>query len=192
MKTERLLRFRLRAAPCVALIVEPEREARALMASTLAAVDFHVITANTFADAQKVIAAERPALLVADIRLGLYNGLELALRARAEQRDVVLVLTYRLADPIFQRETEALGGTFVPIPIPPEDFLLAVSRTALRRPNDDGTWTPIRPPFERRSGDRRGQHAIAVPVDHRSGDRRQALAWPLLINAIFNAYRGPR
>jgi hypothetical protein len=84
-----------------------------------------------------------------------------------------------------------LGATPLFTPILPDDLLLAVIRTAARRVNPDGTWTPIRAPFERRGRDRRdrSQPASRLLVDRRTRDRRVPLAWDLLLPAIFQRFR---
>ena len=174
----------------VAVVAEPDPDARALIASALASVSFQVTTASTFLTARNEISDRRPILFVAEHRLGVFNGLHLARRARLEQPRAVLILTSRAFDPISARDAEDLGATQMVPPITPDDLLLAVIRTATRRPNADGTWTPVRAPFERRAFDRRGPLAAGVmSAERRARQRRMAMPLDLLLPSIFQRIR---
>jgi len=181
----------MRPVSGIAVVAEPDHETRAVIASTLSSANFQLTTATTFLEARDEIAQRRPILLVAEHRLGFFNGLNLARRARMERRDAVLILTSRKNDVVLEHEAQALGATPLFTPILPDDLLLAVIRTATRRVNPDGTWTPIRAPFERRGRDRRdrNQPASRLLVDRRTRDRRVPLAWDLLLPAIFQRFR---
>jgi DNA-binding response OmpR family regulator len=189
METNRLRR--LHPVAGIAVVAEPDHDARALISSTLASANFQLTTASTFLGARDEIAQRRPVLLVAEYRLGVFNGLHLARRARTERRDAVLILTSRQNDVVLEHESVALGATPLLAPVKPDDLLLAVIRTATQRPNADGTWTPVRAPFDRRSTDRRdrSQSPSRLLVDRRTRDRRVPLAWDLLLPAIFQRFR---
>ena len=163
------------AAPINALIADPAAESRTFAASTLAAAGFRVAVADCFESAQRLAETRRPSLVLADVRLGQYNGLHLILSVRFNYPHVAGVLTYDIPDPTLAAEAMRSGVTFVAKPVGPQELLAAVFRTLWRPANDR---TPVTSPFERRSSAQR-QHALPVAIDRRGGDRRRDLT-PLM------------
>ena len=78
-------------------------------------------------------------------------------------------------DTVLQRDADRAGATFALKPLSKEALLAAVYRTAMRRPNAQGVLEPIRPPFERRSRDRRCAGSV-VDVEPRGAERRKDIA----------------
>ena len=90
---------------------------------------------------------------------------------------MTIVVASGLPDLFIQREAQRAGATFAAKPLTREDLLAAVYRTALRRPNPEGGFEPIEPPFERRHGERRrtGSEAGSV-AERRCVERRRDIA----------------
>jgi two-component system OmpR family response regulator len=113
--------------------------------------------ATSFEAAKRLWMAEQPPMLIADIRLGQYNGLQLLLRAKADRPDVVAVITCSVADTVLEAETRRFGGTFLVKPVTPD----AVCATLLGSlPNafflaGDPHYAAAEPISDRRMGDRR-------------------------------------
>jgi len=167
--------------PFSALVVEPNEDDRAFIASTLTAARFNVTAANNFSDATSLLVANPPMLLVTEIRLQAHNGLHLALRGLSMNPHMMVVVMSAFMDPVLQHEAERFGATFVPKPVAASELVAAVYRTALGRPNPDGSLEPIRAPFERRHGDRRlgdrrQNFAVIGQGGRRQGDRRRDIA----------------
>lgn len=120
--------------------------------------------------------AHPPLLVVSEIRLGAYNGLQLALRGRSTVPHMTMVLTSGVRDPVIERDVDRVGATFILKPFSAQEFLAAVFRTALRRPNLDGVLDPIRAPFERRLGERRQTITPQVDGERRQSERRRDIA----------------
>lgn len=100
-----------------ALVVESDTVQLAETARTLRALDYEVVAASTFDDARRhLLAIPDLSLLVADIRLGQFNGLHLAFRARAHHPNVRLVITDHAVDTTLQAETRRLGGAYLARP----------------------------------------------------------------------------
>jgi DNA-binding response OmpR family regulator len=99
------------------------------LASTLLAWlgDAHheLVIANTFA-AAKYHLATRPDLLIAEIKLGEYNGLHLALRGRALGIPSIVL---GAADETFSRQAEQLGAVYLSA----DDLDAASLGSAMRR-----------------------------------------------------------
>src|SRR4051812_22903920 len=59
----------------------------------LNAAGYRASGASTFEEAKRALADGTPDLVIADERLGAYNGLHVILRARAEHPDVIAIVT---------------------------------------------------------------------------------------------------
>jgi CheY-like chemotaxis protein len=100
-----------------ALVVESDAAQLASTVEVLRALDYEVVAAQTFDDARRQMAEmDGLSLLVADIRLGQFNGLHLAFRARAHHPDIGLVITDQAFDVTLEAETRRLGGIYLPRP----------------------------------------------------------------------------
>jgi len=161
--------LRFPSLPSTALVVEPNSSDMALIKSALISVGFTVIGADNFKDAGALLIEAPPSMLVSEIRLGAYNGLQLAYRGKSVWPPMTIVLTSAYRDPVLQRDIERMGATFVLKPVTARDFIAAVYRTALRQPNSEGAFEPVQPPFERRQTERR-QSPIDGPM---GGERRR-------------------
>ena len=80
------------------LIIDAEPVALARTAQILAAADFIVTAVSEFDVAKQQLRLAAPDVLVVDVRLGSYNGLQLALRARLDHPNMVAVLTHAFRD----------------------------------------------------------------------------------------------
>lgn len=168
------------AAPLLsALVVDPDDGWRAGTEALLGAAGFTVIGAATYKEALPLLLAATPSLLITEVRLGAYNGLQLAIRGRAERPGIALIVASGFHDAVLQRESEQFGATFVEKPVTPEELFAAVQRTLARPGLAGGAAEPIRPPFERRRIERR-QMVMAIGQDIAIGkdvafgqDRRQ-------------------
>jgi DNA-binding response OmpR family regulator len=168
-----------------ALVVDPNHVWRVETESLLAAAGFAVIGSPSYKDALPLLMTASPTLLVTEVRLGAYNGLQLAIRGRAERPDMALVVASAFHDAVLQREAEQFGATFVHKPVTPHELLAAIRRTLARRPSESGAVAPIRAPFERRRAERR-QMVATVARDRRQMERRRGVATGVLREAVSN------
>ena len=167
-------------SPFSALVVEPNELDMVSIVSALAGAGFTVSATDNYQDAKTLLATHPPLVLVTEVRLGAYNGLQLALRAESAVPRITVVVASGFADPVLQRDAERAGATFALKPLTGDELLAAVYRTALRRPSA-GVFEPIRPPFERRLTERR-QASAEVDIDRRLATRRRDIA-SLLVRA---------
>lgn len=161
------------SALSTALLVEPDHVDRVSVHSALVEAGFRVLATNNYGDARHLLQSSGPLVLVTNAWLGADNGLELARYAASQRHRIVVVVTSSRPDAMLQAEVERLGATFVLKPAGSEDLLAAIYRTAFRSPEPGAE--PVRPPFERRRGDRRVAQE-EVPFERRSGARRRDLA----------------
>jgi DNA-binding response OmpR family regulator len=124
------------------------------------------LEATTFETAKAMWTKERPAALVAGIRLGQFNGLQLLLRARVDRPDVLAIITSDFPDIVLEAETRRFGGAFVVKPVEPHTIVKSIGAVL-------GVLEEI-PLRERRVGERRQNVSAGFHGDRRSGDRRKS------------------
>jgi CheY-like chemotaxis protein len=96
-----------------ALAVDADPVHLALTARVLADLGYDVLTASTFDDANRQIqAALSLSLLISDVRLGEFNGIHLALRARTRHPNVLVVITQDSFDPTLEFEAKQLRAAY--------------------------------------------------------------------------------
>ena len=161
------------SSPRTALVVDPALDELVQEVSLLTSLGWRVVAAENFAQAKAVLASQPPAVLITALQLGDYNGLHLVLRAKSSTPQTAALITSTAADPVLLSEAEALGATFVLKPIPSQELTAAILRTVAR---GDMQLPPLRPPFERRTKDRRGT-VLPFNGERRGSDRRQPLPW---------------
>jgi DNA-binding response OmpR family regulator len=154
--------------------VEPALGALLSIVEVLSKTGFHVTAAESFVQAKPLLRTHSPRILITAARLGMYHGLHLVLHGKSLQPSLAALVTSDTPDVVLQREVEELGATFVLKPIATSHLVAAILQTIYRRDVD----RPIRPPFERRSADRRG---LPTPCaqERRGNERRRLVALAL-------------
>jgi DNA-binding response OmpR family regulator len=99
-----------------------------MMTALLTAAGYQVITAATFKEAADEADYADPDLLLLDIRLGDYNGLQLAVRERSRQRPRPVIVMSGHDDPVLVAEAARLGAEFMPKPIDPDQLLARIEQ----------------------------------------------------------------
>jgi DNA-binding response OmpR family regulator len=154
------------------LVVEPSLKDLLMLVPLLHSLGLQITVAESFQEAKHAMRVP-PLLLIAEVRLGEFNGLHLVLRGRASRPAMAAIVTSETDDPVIRTEAEAMTATFVPKPTTPEEWRAAIARTLLRDQNRP--FEPIRPPFERRVGQRRVQSATDIATERRQSSRRVEL-----------------
>ena len=149
------------------LVVGPDSPEIAGISAELSTRGFRVTAVPTFGEAKTIIADAPPAILISALRLGEYNGLHLALRLKTSREAVAALVLADWHDAGLERESQAIGATFVVNPVTGTDLVAAVWRTLYWRSDAP----PVRPPFERRVTERRSL-PLPVATDRRAGERR--------------------
>jgi len=109
-----------------ALIVDDDSQILSIAQRWLWAAGYEVVTFNDFNDAQVPIRLGEPELVVLDVRLGEFNGIQLGILAREARSDVRVVLMSSWDDPMVRRHAAQLGGRFIHKPFRAADLLNAV------------------------------------------------------------------
>jgi CheY-like chemotaxis protein len=109
------------------LIVDDHRLTRIGLAEMLTSAGYRVVTAATFPEARQMLSEFRPDLLIADVRLGSFNGLQLVITGQT--RVPAIVITGH-DDPVLEAEARRGGADYFVKPVEPE-LLLARIRERL-------------------------------------------------------------
>lgn len=105
------------------LIVEDDDAARAGYRQLLSLAGYAVIATATYREGRDAVAAERPDLIIADLRLGGFNGLQLLLLS-PERLPAIIVTGFH--DEVLASEARRAGATYVVKPISPAHLVALV------------------------------------------------------------------
>jgi DNA-binding response OmpR family regulator len=102
------------------LVVAPSRPLARELAATLKSAGYAPIVVSDFVVAKTLLEA-RPDYLIAELKLGAYNGLHLAIRAAGQGTPAIIIGD---ADPVLQAEAERYKAAFLRTPLDPERVLV--------------------------------------------------------------------
>src|SRR2546428_12877048 len=105
--------------------------------------------ASSFEEAKRRLALAEPDLLIADIRLGSYNGLHLVLRSRADFPKIAAIVTHVARDPVLEAQATAFNAVYLVKPLDPKELLNVVRGLLGDRPARSETTVPRRWPRKR-------------------------------------------
>jgi DNA-binding NtrC family response regulator len=110
------------------LIVESDPSARAEMAHWLREAGYAPREAATFEEARVALTTAPPAVLVAGLRLGAFNGLHLVLSARAARPALRAVVVTTADDSTVAEAAHEAGAVYLTKPIRRGALLDAIDR----------------------------------------------------------------
>jgi len=113
------------------LLVSPTADIAAGMRARLTDAGMRVTLVETFAAAREQLQS-MPDLLISEVRLGPYNGLHLAMRAKASAIPAIILGN---TDPVTERETQKLGATYVRTDGDLQDLTAALTAAGIRVPS---------------------------------------------------------
>ena len=142
----------------------------------LSEAGYMTAAAPTFAAGRDLLRSVRPDLLVADVRLEAFNGLQLAAYCSAHYPGMPTVITHTQHDPVLERDAGRLGATFIVNPLTNAEFLPNVHSSIAAQ-----TGTALAPQEHFRDDD--GATRSARRVDLRRELRRDAAG-------VFRRVRG--
>ena len=143
-------------AAITVLLVEEDQEALAAMLQWLTNAGFHASAVASFEAAKAFLTASPPAVLITVIRLGAFNGLQLALRQRFGNADSVVIVIDREYDRVTEAEAKRLAADYLVKPLSEEQLVGAV-RTGLVRGQ-------VKPGFDNQRRWRRTRLDTGVPA----------------------------
>jgi DNA-binding response OmpR family regulator len=107
------------------LIVEDDRAARLGLSELLRQAGYETIVAADFREGRRALEHDAPDLLVADLRLEGFNGLQLL---HVNPRPIPTIIVTGYPDDVLQAEARQLGAEYLVKPIVPAILLATVER----------------------------------------------------------------
>lgn len=109
------------------LALDDDPHALTGLAELLRDAEYHVTEAETYDAAKRLLAADPYDLLVTDVRLRAFNGLNLVKASRAESPDMAVIIISGYDDSLMELEASRYQAHFVRKPIKPAEFLTTVA-----------------------------------------------------------------
>lgn len=114
------------------LIVDDNDAARSGLALIFERAGFDVLAVGTYVEGRAALIRMHPDLLIADVRLGEYNGLQL-LASTARPTAAIIVTGH--PDPVIEADAHRMGADFLVKPVAPATLIgLAKQKLAERPP----------------------------------------------------------
>jgi FixJ family two-component response regulator len=118
-------------APLV-LLVDDEPEVVHTLRAVLESAGYRTLAGTSFEDGKRLLLADTPppAVLITDVRLGMFNGLQLAV-LRPPGTAVIVISGF--LDRTLEAETRRLGGVYLLKPVPAEVLIETVEMMVARQ-----------------------------------------------------------
>jgi DNA-binding response OmpR family regulator len=107
------------------LIVDDDKTTRAGLAELLESAGYEPQPVATFEEAMRVLRTSPPDLLIADVRLGPFNGLQLLI---SSPKPVPAIIITGFADPVLESDARRRGAEYVLKPVGPTKLLQLVEQ----------------------------------------------------------------
>jgi len=89
-----------------------------------------VVALGAFADARRALHTDHFDVLITDVRLGAFNGLQLAVLARDQNPEIQLIVFSGFDDPVLRQEAERLGAVYLVKPVTSRQLLELIKTRA--------------------------------------------------------------
>jgi CheY-like chemotaxis protein len=113
--------------PYQILVLDDDENALAGLVELLREADYNVTGTETYASAKRFLAEHSYDLLITDVRLRGYNGLNLVKACRAECPEMAVIIISGYEEPLMELEASRYQALFVQKPIRPIEFLATVA-----------------------------------------------------------------
>lgn len=111
------------------LVVDDDRAVLRVIEKWLTTVGYAVDVCDTFEHAKERLSNAPPDVLLTDVRLGAFNGLQLVILAKEQHPKTVAVVMSAYDDPMLRREASQCGAVYLQKPFTGEAVLNSVSAT---------------------------------------------------------------
>jgi len=107
------------------LVVDDQPAIRSGMKALLEHAGYRVVVAGSFAEARFALTEEAPDLLISDVRLGEFNGIQLV---ATTARSIPSIIITGFPDPVLEGEAHRLGADFLIKPVETAKLLAVIKR----------------------------------------------------------------
>ena len=111
--------------PSKVLIVDDDKTTREGLAELLEESGYQTSAVGTFEEASRFLRSTPPDLLIADVRLGPFNGLQLVI---SSPRPIPAIIITGFADPVLESDARRRGADYVLKPVSPAKLLDLVAQ----------------------------------------------------------------
>jgi FixJ family two-component response regulator len=108
------------------LLVNANGEVLERTERNLTCAGFSVAAVTSFDEGKRLLEAIEPDMLIADVRLGAFNGLHLAVRSHVDRPERPVFITNPSPDPIVEREAARCSARFIAYPADNPDLVREV------------------------------------------------------------------
>jgi DNA-binding response OmpR family regulator len=105
------------------LVVDDDEVYLAGIKELLEAAGYEMLVASTFEDGKRVLQDNTPDLMIIDVRLGAFNGLQLI--STGEVRIPAVVVT-GFDDPVLRADAQGFGASYLVKPVSPPALLTLI------------------------------------------------------------------
>jgi DNA-binding NtrC family response regulator len=112
------------------LIVDDQEDVLRTLAALVSHGGYEVETCSRFEAARHLIAENPPDVLITDVRLGAFNGLQLVLHMRQVKPDSPVVVLSAWDDAVIRQEAERAGARFLAKPVTRQQLLECLAQGA--------------------------------------------------------------
>ena len=106
------------------LLVEDDDSTRIGLSTLLERAGYDVVATESVQEGRSVLEDTAPDLLITDVRLGAFNGLQLIAMS---PRPIPAIVTTGFPDPVLEAEARQFGAKFLLKPIEPAGLLTLVA-----------------------------------------------------------------
>jgi DNA-binding response OmpR family regulator len=177
-----------------ALVILVNADSRVLrhLEALLTEDGYLVAAVDSFLEARELLDSVTPDLLIADIRLERFNGLQLAIRSHFDHPGLPVIVTHVKEDTVAEAEAKRYGVSFVAAPFDNPNFLpcvrsLLANRRMAQRPIRRWLRKPVPGMIEVNVADSRAQL-----VDMSYGGVRLVFEEPRVLPTTFDITLPPQ
>lgn len=111
------------------LLIDDDRPLLRSMSRFFEGRGYEVVPCSTFASARRAILDRHPDIVVTDVRLEAFNGLQLAMLARDVNPGARIVVFSGYADPVIEADAGRIGATYLVKPVSGPSLLNEIQRS---------------------------------------------------------------
>ena len=108
------------------LIVDDDRRILSIIENWLTTAGYSVMACSEYQAARDHLTRTRPDVLLTDVRLGAFNGLQLAMFAKAQKPNTRTMVMSGFDDQLLQNEAARYGACFIAKPFTCAEVLVAL------------------------------------------------------------------
>src|SRR6187551_3520631 len=110
------------------LVVDDEPSLLEAMKIAFTRAGRDVVSCRTFEEGRQQLLSEHFDVMVTDVRLGAFNGLQLAVIARDKHPEMKIIVFSGFDDPVLREEADHLGASYVLKPVGADRLLDLMAR----------------------------------------------------------------